>query len=466
MQVLHAAARTGAAFDDENLVSAAGLVPVMRLAQRCDLAGLVADHVHVDDRCGANAPLKIGSIVAGMVTGADSIDDLDVIRHGGMDKLFGGLRAPSTLGSFLRALSWGNVRQLSKVHRLMLARLARHAPLLPGAEELAYLDVDSSQKRVFGPGKAGAGFGHTKIQGKSVLVRGLNPLIGTLCTPLAPAPVVTGTRLRGGTANTARGAASFITEQITTARQAGCVGELQVRMDSGYYAGKVIAACRRAGARFSVTVPMNSSIRAAIADIDEQAWVPIQYPKAIWDDQTGGWISDAEIAETSYTAFASNTEHRVTARLVVRRVTDQNPANQNELFTAWRYHAVFTNNPHPLVTAEGEHRDHAVVETVISDLYDGPLAHLPSGSFPANAAWLALAAMTHNLLHAAGALASVFHSTARGATLRRQLINIPARIARRGRGHITLHLPEHWPWADAWHGLFDATYRAPPALAA
>lgn len=466
MQLLHAAAKTDAAFDDENLVSAAGLAPVMRLAQRCDLASLVADHVRVDHRCGANAPFKIGSIVAGMVTGADSIDDLDVIRHGGMDRLFAGLRAPSTLGSFLRALSWGHVRQLGTVHRLVLARLAGQAPLLPGADELAYLDIDSSQKRVFGPAKAGAGFGHTKIQGKSVLMRGLNPLIGTLCTPLATAPVVTGTRLRGGTANTVRGAASFVTEQITTARQAGCAGQIMVRMDSGYYAGKVIAACRRQGARFSVTVPMNASIRAAIAAIDEQAWVPIQYPKAVWDDQTGGWISDAEIAETSYTAFASNTEHRVTARLIVRRVTDQNPANQNELFTAWRYHAVFTDNPHDLVTAESEHRDHAVVETVISDLYDGPLAHLPSGSFAANAAWLTLAAMTHNLLRAAGTLASVFHTTARGATLRRQLITVPARLARHGRGHITLHLPQHWPWADAWHGLFTTTGRAPPALAA
>lgn len=467
MQLLHAAAKTDAAFTEKNLVSAAGLVPVMRLAQRCGLTQLVAEHLHVAHACGANPDFKIGSMVAGMVTGADSIDDLDVIRSGGMHRLFGGLRAPSTLGSFLRAFSLGNVRQLGKVHRLLLVRLAAHTPLLPGADTLAYLDVDSTQKRIYGPAKQGAGFGHTKIQGESVLVRGLNPLISALSTPLA-APVITGTRLRGGTANTARGAASFVAEQLSCARAAGCTGEILVRMDSGYYAGTVIAAVRRHDARFSVTVPMNTSIRRAIADIDDDAWTPIQYPKAIWDDNLKTWVSDAQVAETEYTAFASDRKHRTSARLIVRRVKDQNATTieQGELFTAWRYHAVFTDNPHQLVTAEAEHRDHAIVETVISDLYDGPLAHLPSGVFTANAAWLTLTAMTHNLLRAAGALASAFHSTARGATLRRHLINVPARIARHGRGHIKLYLPEHWPWADAWTGLFHQTHRAPPAPAA
>lgn len=437
----------------------------MRLAQRCGLAGLVADHVRVDHRCGANAPVKIGSVVAGMAAGADSIDDLDVIRHGGMDRLFGGLRAPSTLGSFLRACSWGNVRQLEAVSRLLLGRLAAHTPLLPGADQLAYVDVDSSQKRIYGPGKQGAGFGHTKIQGKSVLVRGLSPLIGAVSTPVA-APVVTGTRLRGGTANTARGAGSFVTEQINTARAAGCTGEIIVRADSGYYTGKVIAACRRAGARFSVTARMDAKVRRAIADIPEHAWVSIRYPKAVWDDELGGWISDAEVAETPYTAFASTSEHRITARLIVRRVTDRNADEQGELFTCWRYHAVFTDNPHPLVTAEGEHRDHAIIEQVIADLSDGPMAHLPSGRFAANAAWLTLAAVCHNLLRAAGVLTSTFHAKARGATLRRQLVTVPARLARHGRGNITLHLPEHWPWQHAWAGLFTATHRAPPTLAA
>jgi len=464
--LLHAAVRTEAAFDDENLVSCAGLVPIMRLAERCGLAGLVDEHVDVDHPCGVNAPFKISSIVAGMAAGADSIDDLDVIRHGGMSRLFDQMRAPSTLGSFLRACSWGTVRQVEAVSRAMLSRLAGHTPLLPGADQVAYLDVDSSQKRIYGPGKQGAGFGHTKIQGKSVLVRGLSPLIGAVCTPVA-APVITGTRLRGGSANTARGAGSFVAEQITTARAAGCTGEIIVRADSGYYTGKVVAACRRAGVRFSITARMDAKIRRAIAEIPESTWTPIRYPKAVWDDDAGRWVSDAQIAETTYTAFESSTKYRTTARLVVRRVKDQNTVtDQGQLFCAWRYHAVFTDNPHELVQAEGEHRDHAIIEQVISDLNDGPLAHLPSASFVANACWLVLAAVCHNLLRAAGALASVFHTRARGATLRRHLVNIPARLARHGRGHLVLHLPEHWPWADAWTGLFTATHRAPPALAA
>jgi hypothetical protein len=179
------------------------------------------------------------------------------------------------------------------------------------------------------------------------------------------------------------------------------------------------------------------------------------------------WVSDAQVAKICYTAFASTTKHTMTADLLVRRVKDLAAVGeQGELFTGWRYHAVFTDNPHPLVTAEAEHRDHAVVEQVIADLYGGPLAHLPSVSFAANACWLTLAALTHNLLRAAGALASVFHARARGATLRRHLVNIPARLARHGRGNLVLHLPEQWPWQHAWIGLFDATHRGPPALAA
>ncbi|WP_405086470.1 hypothetical protein [Microbispora sp. NBC_01389] len=205
MLVSHAPANTHASFDEEHLVAYAGLVPAMRLAERCGLAALVGEHVAIADRLGVNAPLKIGSIVAGMLAGADSIDDLDTLRHGGMGTLFDGIRAPSTLGSFLRCMNWGNVRQLGKVSRMLPARLAAHTPLLPGAGTVAFLDVDSTQKRTYGYAKQGTGFGHTKIQGKSVLVRGLNVLASVLSTPLA-APVITGTRLRGGKANSARGA--------------------------------------------------------------------------------------------------------------------------------------------------------------------------------------------------------------------------------------------------------------------
>ncbi len=465
MRLLHELAKIHATFDDPHLVSRAGLVPVMALAQRAGLPDLVAAHVRPGGPCGVNAHLKIPGLVAGMAAGADSIDDMGLLRHGALPDLLGGIRAPSTLGSHLRSFTWGNVLQLEMVSRLVLGELARRAPLLPGRDALAFADIDAMQKRVYGRRKQGAAFGHTKIGGKSLLVRGLNALAATISTPLG-APVIAATRLRGGTANSARGAASFAAGAITTARAIGCSGLLIVRADSAYYSAAFCHAVRRAGARFSVTVNMNPKIAAAIAAIGEDAWTPIRYPRAIWDDQLACWVSDAQVAETTYTAFTSKNGQAITARLIVRRVRDQNKrAGQDELFPAWRYHAVFTDSPFQLIQAEAQHRDHAVVEQVFADWTDGPLARLPSGVFPANAAWLACAAIAHNLLRAAGSLASLAYARARGATIRRDLIDIAARTARHGRGHITLHLPEGWHRDHEWMTLFQAACGPPPAAA-
>jgi hypothetical protein len=469
MRLLHSAARTRARFDDPNLVSHAGLVPAVRLATDVGLEGLVCEHVDVAAKVGANPDLKVGSLVAGMVAGADSIGKMDLLRHGAIPATFGGIRAPSTLGSFLRAFDHGNVRQLTAVHRKLLARLAARTPLLGGAETLAFVDVDSVQRRVYGATKQGAAFGHAKIASKSLLVRGLNALAATVSTPLA-APVVTTARLRGGNAGSARGAASLVVEAINTARAAGATGTIVVRADSAFYSGAFIAACRRAGAHFSVTVRMDPKVRRAITTIDEHAWVPIKYPNAIFDDETGSWISDAEIAAVPYTAFASSRAHRTDGKLIVRRVKRLNPKataqGQQQLFATYRYHAVFTDSPFQLVQAESDHRGHAVVEQVFADLIDGPLAHLPSAQFNANAAWLQLAVTAHALTRALGTLASTRHAAARAATIRAELIAVAGRPARSGRDTITWHLPQHWPWHAAWHGAFDATHRAPPALAA
>jgi hypothetical protein len=466
VRLLHSLAKTHASFDDPNLVSHAGLVPVMALAERAGLGDLVAEHVRPGGECGVNAHLKVACLVAGMAAGADSIDDMGLLRHGAMGTLFGGIRAPSTLGSHLRSYAWGNVSQLEKAGREFLAELARQAPLLPGADVLAFIDIDSMQKRVYGHHKQGARFGHTKIQGKSLLVRGLNALAGVVSTPLS-APVIAATRLRGGNAASARGAASLAARAVGIARDCGCTGTIVVRLDSAFYNAAVIGAVRRARARFSVTVPMNSSIRAAIASIGEDAWTPIRYPRAIWDDQLQAWISDAEVAEAEYTAFASKKGQAVTARLVVRRVRDLNKEadGQDELFPVWRYHAVFTDSPFELVQAEGQHRDHAVVEQVFADVTSGPLAHMPSGVFTANAAWLSIAAMAHNLVRAAGALASLPFAKARAATIRRDLIAVAARTARHGRGHLTLHLPDGWHRQHEWLNLLAAA-NGPPAAAA
>jgi Transposase DDE domain group 1 len=467
VRLSHDLPKTHASFDDPNLVSRAGLVPVIALVQKAGLAGLVREHVSIGSPCGVNAHLKVPCLVAGMAAGADSIDDMDLLRHGAMTELFGWIRAPSTLGSFLRAFTWGNVRQLDAVAREFLAALAAATPLLPGADVLAFIDMDSTQKRVYGHAKQGAGFGHTKIQGKSLLIRGLNALAAVVSTPLA-APVIAAARLRGGTANSARGAASLAAEAISAARAAGCTGLLVFRIDSAYYSAKVLHAIRRGGAHFSVTIPVSRKVRAAIASITEDAWTPITYPRAIWDEEQQRLISDAEVAEVPYTAFASKKGKAITARLIVRRVRDLNrkaPAGQDELFTAWRYHAVFTDSPFEMIQAEAQHRDHALVEQVFADLNDGPLAHLPSGHFPANAAWLACAAICHNLTRAAGTLAGPPHAKARGMTIRSQLISVAARIARHGRGHITLHLPEGWHRQAGWMNLFEAAC-GPPAAAA
>jgi hypothetical protein len=213
---------------------------------------------------------------------------------------------------------------------------------------------------------------------------------------------------------------------------------------------------------------MDPKIRAAIAAIPEGAWTPVTYPRAVWDEDQQRLISDAEVAEVPYTAFASKKGQAITARLIVRRVKDLNRQagqGQDELFTIWRYHALFTDSPFELVQAEAQHRDHAIVEQVFADLAGGPLAHLPSGHFPANAAWLALAAICHNLTRAAGCLAGAFFAKARGATIRSQLISVAARIARRGRGHITVHLPEGWHHETGWMSLFEAACGPPAATA-
>ena len=461
MRLLHAASGVGASFDEPNLVSAAGLLPVLRLAGDVGLCRLVGGRLGVSGPCGANPAGKIATIVAGMVAGADCIDDLDVVRSGGMSRLFGGVYAPSTVGSLLRALSWGHVRQLESAARAFLAGLAGATPLLPGADQIAYVDVDSLLRRVDGHAKDGAAHGHAKVGGYSVLLRGLSPLVATVCTPLA-APVIAATRLRGGNAGSARGAAGLVAEAIGVARAAGATGQVVLRADSAFCSTAVLAACRRAKACFSVTIRLDRTVHAAIAGIGEAGWTAIRYPQAVWDDEGQCWISDAEVAETTHTLRAG-TRHELTCRLVVRRVRAANGERTGELFPAWRYHAFLTDTTLSTVDADRTHRAHPVIEQTFADLIDGPLAHLPSGRFPANAAWLTCAGIAHNLLRAAGTLASRQHAKARGTTIRRQLVNVPARLARRAR-KLVLHLPAHWPWADAWTALFTATH-APPATA-
>jgi hypothetical protein len=460
VRLQHRASAVGAVFDDPNLLSCAGLEPVMRLAEQAGLHKLVDQALALPGSTGSNPSGKVAAIIAGMLAGADSIDDLNLIRHGGMRSLFTGVYAPSTLGSFLRTFTHGHALQLHAAARSLLVALADRVDLLPGADQLCFIDIDSMLRRVYGKQKQGAGFGHAKIGGYDVRLRGLSPLLVTLTTPTA-APVIATTRLRAGNAASVRGAASMVAQAIGTARAIGATGEVVVRGDSAFYTKKIITTCRRHHVRFSVTTRIDTKIRKVIAGIDEAAWIGIRYPNAVWDAEEQRWISEAQIAETVYTAF-EGTHHAITARLIVRRVPRQADTNgQGELFTTHRYHTVFTDSPFVLVEAEAQHRQHAVIEQTNADLIDGPLAHLPSGRFAANSAWLTCAAMVHNLTRAAGCLAAPHYATARAATLRRELIHIAARIAHRARG-IVLHLPTAWPWQHAYTSLFT-TAHAPPA---
>ena len=459
MQGSHAWTADGAVFDETNLISAAGLIPVMELAEQAGLSDLLDEHVHFGCervKAGAANPTpKLTSIIAGMAAGADSIDDLDVVRAGGMKQVFTGVYAAATLGILLREFTFGHASQLAAVLRRHVLALAERTAVLDGITTQAFVDIDSLLRPVYGHAKQGASFGHTKIAGKTVLRRGLSPLATTISTPAA-APVVAGIRLRAGRAGSAKGAASMVTDAVATARAAGAT-RIMVRGDSAYGNGPVVTAARKAGAMFSVVLAKNTAVTAAISAIGDEAWVGVRYPNAVQDPDTGDWISEAQVAETTYTAFAG-TRHEVTARLIVRRVKDKNqPEGQDPLFPVWRHHPFLTNNDEPVAAADITHRQHAIVETLFSDLIDGPLAHLPSGSFAANSAWTLLAAITHNLLRAAATLTDHLR-VARGATLRRQLINVPARLARPQRRPV-LHLPAHWPRADAWKALWRNVFQ-------
>ena len=443
-------------FDDANLVSAAGLVPAMRLAESAGLHDLLEDRLSIDS---ANATAKTAAVIGGMLAGADSIDDLDLLRHGAMPRLFTGIRAPSTLGTFLRTFTHGHVQQLDAVGARVLAGLARRTPgILAGAQDpdaIAFLDIDDTVREVHGYAKQGAAYGYTGV-------RGLNVQATTISTPLA-APVIARARLRRGNVASAAGAGRMLAQSITTAHEAGVACQILARADSAFYGHAFVGTAIRHQIWFSVTARMNPKVKATITAIAEDSWTPIKYPQALWEEDAtvpggGYWVSDAEVAETSFVAFTGRRKaDHVTCRLVVRRVKRLQPAasdgtEQDELFATYRHHAFITNSTLTTIEADERHRDHAIVEQVIAELKDNALAHLPSGSYAANAAWLACAVIAFNLARAVAVAADM--TKARWATVRRKIINTPARLATTGR-RLVLHLPTHWPWAEHWQRVHD-----------
>lgn len=452
MQVSHAATTASAHFDDPNLVSAAGLLPVMRLAENAGLRSLADQWLSVPTDKGANAGMKVQSLVAGMVAGADSIDDMALLRHGGMGKLFTSCYAPSTLGSFLRAFTFGHVRQLDAVASRVLVNLAHEAPVVstPIDGGLVFVDVDDTIIEVHGHQKQGAGFGYSGV-------RGINTLLATVSTQTS-APVIIGQRLRKGAAGSPRGAARIIADALkTVTRLPGTsTAPVLLRADSAYYGFATVNAALHAGADVSITARQDPAVKRAISTIPEDAWTTIEYTDAIFDPTTGTWVSRAEVAEVPFTAFTSRAKKdHVTGRLVVRRIPELNKKDLQHptLFDTHRFHAFFTTSTLDTVTADQVHRRHAIIEQVNSDLKHSALAHLPSGTFTANAAWLVLAVIAFNLTRAAATITGDILAKATTATIRRKLIAIPARVASSGR-RIRLHLPEAWPWQTAWTVLF------------
>jgi len=420
--------RVSVSFDETNLVPNAGLLPAAVLAQRLDLAGLVDRRLRLA-RQGANSGAKAMSVIGSMLVGGDSIDDVAVLRAGAASTLFDGTRAPSTVGSWLRSHKWSNVRQLDAVSRELLARLWAAGA---GPADLAgplTIDLDSTIVQVHGRAKQGAAFGYTKV-------RGYHPQLATC----AQTGQVLMCRLRGGSAGAARGAASFLTETVSRTRNAGATGQLTVRADSAFYSKTVIATAAKFGVQFSITARQDKRLRAAIETIDQDAWQPIPY----WLSTPE--VSGADIAETAFTVFAGDKRHARQVRLVVRRVRPT-PGSQLALFTTWDHHAFVTDRTLPLAEVEADHRRHAVVEQSIAELKSAGLAHLPSGKFTANAAWLALTVMAHNLGRAVGQLAGPDLHQATAATLRRKVFTMPGRLLHTGRRR-HLRLPANWPWAD------------------
>jgi hypothetical protein len=407
-------------FDDERLVADAGLLLPATLTVGLGLRELLDTCVDLGEAPGrANVGDKAMTLIHSALAGGSWIDDCDRLRAGATGQVLGHrVAAPSTIGTFLRSFSFGHARQLDAVSGQALAR-AWQAGAGPGAAPLT-IDVDSTICEVYGIGKQGAEFGHTGV-------RGYHPLLAFA----AGTWDLLGSRLRGGSAYTARGAAGFVAETIGRVRAAGATGPLVLRADSGFYARAVVAACQRHGVRFSITVKGNKAVRKAIAAIPADAWTPIPY-----------WLEDgADVAETTYRPFG---KQGTPVRLIVRRVRPT-PGSQLALFCAYDYHPFVTDRAGSTLELEADHRRHAEVEPAICDLKHGAgLAHLPSGRFGANAAWLALCGIAYNLARWTGRL-GVGEVRMSPKTLRTRYLGMPGRLAVSAR-RPTLHLPANWPW--------------------
>ena len=422
-RVSHAIDRIGVRFDEPNLVANAGLLLVGTLAVRLELERLVEGSVRLSGRVGGARPgRKVLTLVHAIVAGGSHIEHVDVLRSGATQRVLPfRVMAPSTIGTFLRSFSFGHVRQLEAVVGETLRR-AWAFGAGPGTGRLV-LDVDSTICQVEGKAKQGAAFGYTKVLG-------YHPLLATR----ADTGEVLHARMRKGSANTARGARRFLDEVVARVRRAGATGELVIRFDSGFWSNDTIAGLARLDVRYTMAVRTNTKgIAAAIAEIDEDAWIEIDYTP-------GG---QAQVAECIYKG----------RRLIIRR-TRLTDTHQAKLWPDWRHFGFLTDLDGDTVTIDVFHRQHAVVELAIRDLKEGAgMNHVPSGNFSANSAWLQCAVLAHNLIRWTATLGTdrPVDQLAVARTIRTRLLAVPGRLVNLA-GTITLRGPKNWPWAQ-WFNL-------------
>lgn len=429
-------------FDDDHALADAGLVLPATLAQHLGLPALFDATVDLGDVPGrANVSDKAMTLVASLIAGGECIDDADALRAGATEQVLGHrVAAPSTLGTFLRAFSFGHARQLDMVAAELLKR-AWGSGAGVGDEALT-IDLDSTICETYGLDKVGGSrFTYTHV-------RGYHPLLSVA----AGTGDVLHCRLRGGPSHAGRGAASFVTESVNRARAAGAQQEITVRADSGFYNHMVVNACTRKDVRFSITVRLTPALHKAIAAIDADVWTPIDY-----------FVEGAAVAEATYTPFATRKGARP-VRLIVRRVPPS-PGSQLALFTEHSYHAFVTDRSGAMLTLEADHRRYAEVENTIRDLkHSLGLNHMPSGRFGANAAWLCLNAIAHNLVRWVTRI-GLGETLLRTKTVRRRYLCIPGRMTCSGR-KLSLHLPTSWPWSERFQAALARLRAIPPPLIA
>jgi hypothetical protein len=427
--VNHGIDRVRATFDDDRLIADAGLILVASVVSRLGLEALINATVRLVGRAGGSRPgRKVLTLVHAMAAGADCIDDADRLRAGATGGILGHrVMAPSTLGTFLRAFTFGHVRQLEAV---VGRAIERAWGLGAGPTGTLIVDVDSTICPVHGYHKQGAAYGYTRVLG-------YHPLLATR----ADTGEVLHARLRKGSANTARGIVRFVDELLARLARAGSGEVIIVRADSGFYQHRLLDRLSRAGVGYTVTIHQRAPVRAAIDALAERAWQRIDYPDG-----------EAHVAECVYRG----------RRLIVRRVRNHH-GPQGQLFATWRYHAFVTNLAGSTWTLDRQHRAHAVVELSIRDLKAGPIAHLPSGSFHANSAWLQCAVLAHNLIRWTAALGGTRSSDELvvAKTFRHRLLGVPGRLVNRS-GRPTLRLPTRWPWADQFRTALDTLRALPP----